>query len=216
MDEGRIRQETLRYLGYGRKQPDSQVEALLNDCREELEQALACRYVKRECSLEFVGEKGIRTELFSAESKNLRKNLRDCQSVLVFAATIGLGADQLIRRYEKFRVSRAVVIQAMAAAMIEEYCDCLNREWKKEYRDGGRYLRPRFSPGYGDFPLECQRGIIDGLEAGKRIGLTLTDSLIMMPSKSVTAVIGISSVPAGCVLEGCEACSKTDCEYRRN
>lgn len=216
MDESRIMQETLRYLGYRRQQPDGQVSALLADCMEELRTAISCRHVRRELPLVLEGEKGIRTELFSAESRNLRKNLKDCQAVLVFGATVGIGADQLIQRYERIRVSRAVVIQAMAAAMIEEYCDCLNREWKEEYGKKGLYLRPRFSPGYGDFPLECQREILSGLEAGKRIGLTLTDSLIMMPSKSVTAVIGISFVPAGCALEGCEACSKTDCEYRRN
>lgn len=216
MDEGRIMQETLRYLGYRRQQPDSQVAALLADCMEELKRAVTCRHVKRESPLHMDGEAGIRTDLFSAESRNLGRNLKDCQAVLVFAATVGIGADQLIQRYERVRVSRAVVIQAMAAAMIEEYCDCLNREWKEEYEAAGWYLRPRFSPGYGDFPLECQREILEGLEAGKRIGLTLTDSLIMMPSKSVTAVIGVSRIPAGCAVEGCEACGRTDCEYRRN
>ena len=153
---------------------------------------------------------------FSAESRNLKKNLKVCGQVRVFVATVGIGADQLIQRYERFRVSRAVVFQAMAAAVIEEYCDSLNRRWREEYEARGLYLRPRFSPGYGDFPLECQREILERLEAGKKIGLTLTDSLIMMPSKSVTAVIGVSRIPAGCAVEGCEACGRTDCEYRRN
>ena len=40
MDEGRIMQETLRYLGYRRQQPDSQVAALLADCMEELKRAV--------------------------------------------------------------------------------------------------------------------------------------------------------------------------------
>ena len=123
MDEGRIMQETLRYLGYRRQQPDSQVAALLADCMEELKRAVTCRHVKRESPLHMDGEAGIRTDLFSAESRNLGRNLKDCQAVLVFAATVGIGADQLIQRYERVRVSRAVVIQAMAAAMIEEYCD---------------------------------------------------------------------------------------------
>ena len=73
MDEGRIRQETLRYLGYGRKQPDGQVEALLNDCREELEQALACRYVKRECSRICRGERHPDGTFFCGEQKLKKK-----------------------------------------------------------------------------------------------------------------------------------------------
>lgn len=216
MDNERIRRETLRYLGYRREQPDGRVSGLLEECREELDRAASFRHVKMEMNLELAGDGMIRTDLFSARSKGLAKNLKGCDRLLVFAATAGIGADQLIQRYERVQMSKAVVIQAMAAAMIEEYCDCLNREWKESFRKEGRYLRPRFSPGYGDFPLECQRNLIGGLEAGKRIGLTLTDSLIMMPSKSVTAVIGISSVPADCTVAGCEACGKTDCEYRRN
>ena len=87
--------------------------------------------------------------------------------------------------------------------------------WKKEYLEKGLYLRPRFSPGYGDFPLSAQKEILDGLEAGKRIGITLTEGYLMMPSKSVTAVIGVSRTPAACTIEGCEACGKKDCAFRR-
>ena len=83
-------------------------------------------------------------------------------------------------------------MQAAAAAMVEAYCNELNAGWKKEYLENGLYLRPRFSPGYGDFPLSAQKQILDGLEAGKRIGITLTEGYLMMPSKSVTAVIGVS------------------------
>lgn len=216
MDEKRILQETLRYLGYKREQPDSQVRALLGECMEELSRVVTLRHMKREVSLTLSGEATVSTELFTTESRNLARNLKGCDRLLVFAATVGIGADQLIQRYERFRISRAVTLQAMAAAMIEEYCDCLNREWKDSYRKQGLYLRPRFSPGYGDFPLECQKALTGGLETAKRIGLTLTDSLIMMPSKSVTAVIGISPLPGNCVTAGCEACDKTDCEYRKN
>ena len=106
-------------------------------------------------------------------------------------------------------------MQAAAAAMVEAYCNELNAMWKKEYLEKGLYLRPRFSPGYGDFPLSVQKQILDGLEAGKRIGITLTEGYLMMPSKSVTAVIGVSRTPAACVIEGCEACGKKDCAFRR-
>ena len=79
----------------------------------------------------------------------------------------------------------------------------------------GLYLRPRFSPGYGDFSLSCQRAVLDALDAGKHLGIKLTDSFLMMPSKSVTAVIGVSQKPHRCDVKGCEACGKTDCLYRR-
>jgi cobalamin-dependent methionine synthase I len=152
---------------------------------------------------------------FHTKSRNLSKNLQDCEEIIVFAATLGTGADHLIQKYNRLQMSRAVILQAAAATMIEEYCDQVCRELKAEYEKKGWYLRPRFSPGYGDFPLECQSALLNGLEAGKRIGIKLTDSLLMMPSKSVSAVMGVSRKPYRCEVKGCESCTKTDCAYRR-
>ena len=86
---------------------------------------------------------------------------------------------------------------------------------KKKRSGREKYLRPRFSPGYGDFSLDCQKDIIRALEAEKTVGVTLTDSLLMTPSKSVTAVIGAGRNEFRCELKGCEVCGKTDCLYRR-
>ena len=148
-------------------------------------------------------------------SSNLERNLRDCQRILVFGATLGSRVDVLLHRYGLLQMSKAVILQAAAAAMLETYCDWKNEALRQEYQEKGWYMRPRFSPGYGDFPLECQRQIQAALELGKRIGVTLTDSLLMAPSKSVTAVMGLSRKPRMCSIQGCEACGKKDCAYRR-
>ena len=78
-----------------------------------------------------------------------------------------------------------MVLQAAATAMLEAFCDSACQELKEEYESRGLYLRPRFSPGYGDFPLENQRNLLDALEAGKRIGIKLTDLLIRILKQSV-------------------------------
>ncbi|RGY96341.1 vitamin B12 dependent-methionine synthase activation domain-containing protein [Clostridium sp. AM58-1XD] len=213
-----VAKETRRYLGYGNREADEATDRLIAEAMEELLQTAVCRSVCREFDLFLPhgDEEGtVTTDAFTAKSRNLHKNLKDCEKVLIFGATLGAPVDKLIQRYERIRMSRAVVLQAAAAALIEEYCDEENSRWKTEYEEKGWYMRPRFSPGYGDFPLECQSGIIAALEAGKRIGITLTESLLMAPSKSVTAVIGLSRRKASCVLQGCEACAKTDCAYRR-
>ena len=149
------------------------------------------------------------------QSKSLERNLKDCERVLLFAATLGSRVDVLLHRYNMIQMSKAVVMQAASVAMLETFCDEQNQKLKEEYEEKGWYLRPRFSPGYGDFPLECQRQIAPALELNKRIGVTLTDSLLMAPSKSVTAVIGVSRLPRNCTVQGCEACAKRDCAYRR-
>lgn len=207
--------ETLRYLGYGRQEADGPVMDLIRECWEELQRAASPRHISRSYPLQLFGEDGVDCTCFQTRSKNLTKNLQDCEQIILFAATLGTQVDVLIQRYNKIQVSKAVVLQAAAAAMLEDYCDEVNEEIRASYESRGLYLRPRFSPGYGDFPLECQTALTGALEAGKRIGITLTDSLLMAPSKSVTAVIGVSRRKRTCTVKGCEACGKTDCAYRR-
>lgn len=209
------RKEIFRYLGYGSHEPDERTARLVEECVNELEQIADIRILKREFPL-MIGANGIiEGGCFLTDSRNLLKNLGGCGQVLVMAVTLGPEVDRRLSRYGKLDMAKAVVMQAAAAAMIEACCNRSFLVWREEYQKKGLYLRPRFSPGYGDFPLSCQQGILDGLEAGKRIGITLTDGGLMMPSKSVTAVIGISRIPGTCEAEGCEACEKKDCIYRR-
>lgn len=206
--------EILRYLGHrGQEVPDN-VEQLITECKLELERDAAPRAVWREYPLSIRGHVLDMTCL-QTESKSLERNLKDCERILLFGATLGSQVDVLLQRYGRIQMSKAVVMQAASVAMLESFCDEKNEELKQQYLAQGWYLRPRFSPGYGDFPLECQRHIVPALELDKRIGVTLTDSLLMAPSKSVTAVIGASRLPRQCSVQGCEVCEKRDCEYRR-
>lgn len=216
MEENIIdRREVLRYLGYGGHEADPTVAAIMEECIAQLEERAQFKYLTRMYPLR-LGEDGmIDGTCFQTRSRHLAKNLQDCDQIILFAATLGIGVDQLIRKYGCLQMSRAVVMQAAAAAMIEACCDNVCRRLREEKEAEGWYVRPRFSPGYGDFPLECQKALLAGLEAGKHIGIKLTDSLLMMPSKSVTAVMGLSRKPYRCEVRGCEACGKKDCTYRR-
>ena len=149
-------------------------------------------------------------------SRALFRNLAGCDHVALMAATLGPGADRLIARAQVSDIGKAVMLQAAAAACIETFCDRIAEEIAMHVRPEGLYLRPRFSPGYGDFPLSMQRPLLDRLEAMKKIGVRLTDSMLMTPSKSVTAVIGLSKENTRCMPQGCELCEKADCQFRRN
>lgn len=216
MDTGTIdRREVLRYLGYKGRGADRIVEEMVEQCILELGREARCCHLYREFPLKLREDGQIDGGCFQTRSLNLSKNLKDCDQVIVFAATLGLGVDHLIQKYTRLLMSRAVIMQAAAAAMIEEYCDQACTQLRARYEEENLYLRPRFSPGYGDFSLDCQEALLNACEAGKRIGIKLTDSLLMMPSKSVTAVMGVSSKPYRCRVKGCEACGKKDCAYRR-
>lgn len=209
------KKEVLRYLGYGGQEADPDTERLIKDCAKELIKAAEPRFLVREYPLT-LGEDGlVDGTCFQTMSKNLAKNLSGCDRLLLMAATLGVDVDRLLARYGKYQVSRAVILQAAAASLIESFCNELCGTWKQEYEARGFYLRPRFSPGYGDFSIVCQEPVLNALEAGKRIGITLTEGFLMLPSKSVTAVIGAGRQPVHCEVQGCEVCEKTDCTFRR-
>jgi hypothetical protein len=149
-------------------------------------------------------------------SRSLARNLDGCCRVYLMAATLGQGPDRLVRRAQIVHLSHTVFYQAIGAALIEEWCDEVNREIIREGRERGLYARPRFSPGYGDLPLELQRDFMRILRMQKEIGVTLTDSLLMTPAKSVTALIGMSETEQACPVHGCAVCPMGgDCAYRR-
>ncbi|MBE7021447.1 MAG: Vitamin B12 dependent methionine synthase activation subunit [Ruminococcaceae bacterium] len=146
---------------------------------------------------------------FKLSSKKLEENLKGCRQVILFAATVGSELDRLTVKYGKISPLTALALQAIGAERIEALCDAFVYEMKKQYN-----LRPRFSPGYGDLALESQQTLFDILRPQTKIGLTLNSSLVMSPSKSVTAIIGISDEPCS-DKKNCGHCNKKDCEYRR-
>ena len=208
--------EAVRYLGYGKHAVDDGTLALITEVFRELDQIKRVKSVYRIFDLQ-VGEAG-QTEIagWTVTSKNLAKNLTGCDQIVLFGATLGTEVDQLIRRYSLTDMAKAVVGQACAAAELEEYCDHCQRQIAREAERQGRYLRPRFSPGYGDFSIHCQDTLMRMLDCAKTIGLTLTAGGMMTPTKSVTAVIGMSTEKEPCHIKGCEACAKKDCLYRRS
>ena len=127
------------------------------------------------------------------QSHDLARCLEGCSHAIVLAATVGLDIDRLISRYSRLEPSVAVCLQAIGAERIEALCDAFCQDVSFELSCQGYSVRPRFSPGYGDLPLELQRDVFNALDCPKGIGLSLSDSLLMSPSKSVTAIIGIKN-----------------------
>jgi hypothetical protein len=181
------RREILRYAGCA--EADAATALLMEDCLTEAADALTYKVCYRELPVKIDGEK-CDFGTFSVFSHQLARNLENCTRVILLAATVGVGIDRLIQKYSRIAPSRALMMQAIGAERIEALCDAFCDDTEKEM---GVSLRPRFSPGYGDLPLSVQKDIISLLEAPKRIGLSLNDSLLMSPTKSVTAFAGITN-----------------------
>ena len=181
----------------------------INACFKELSGKLCYRVCYTELS---VCEEPVKEWL--SKSAALRKNLEGCEKIILFAATVGIEIDRLIAKYSRIAPSKALFFQAIGAERIEALCDEFNSNIKRDFAQKELYVRPRFSPGYGDFSLESQKEIFCILDCPRKIGLSLNESKIMSPSKSVTAIIGVSKIDK-CDVSGCKICSKTDCEFRR-
>ncbi len=186
--------EILRYAGC--KCADVETLSLLRACIDEARDELSYNVCYRELPVSADGS-ACDFGCFSAKSKNLAKNLKGCKSVIVFSATVGVGIDRLIAKYTRLSPAKALMLQAIGSERVEALCNAFCEDIKKERN---AVLHPRFSPGYGDLPLSVQKDIFCVLECSKRIALSLNDSLLMSPTKSVTAFIGITDNEANCSL----------------
>ncbi len=202
--------EIYRYSGI--KQPDEKLRATVAECAD------MCRdFSGGVCFCEVpIKTDGQTVDLSFAkvQSTGLGRNLKNCDSAIIFAATVGVEIDRLISKYSLISPSKAVILGAIGAERIEAACNAFCDDIKGQKAKEGKFTRPRFSPGYGDLPLEFQKDIFSLLDCFRKIGLSLSESLLMSPSKSVTAIVGISDSPCRDT-SGCLYCENADCNFRK-
>lgn len=206
--------EVLRYLGYGQTQAEERILEEIRDCGAQLLQAATPRAVWKHIPLSFP-ESGVSLGSLHVPGSDLRAHVTGCGEAVLFAATLGAGVDTLLERTARVDMSRAVILQAAAAALTESFCDEKEREISREAAERRLFLRPRYSPGYGDFPITLQRDILRILDCPKRIGLSVTDGCMLVPTKSVTAVIGLTRDRENCHIGKCMDCKSKNCPFRR-
>lgn len=182
------RAEILRYLRTSSKTNDERLLSLIDSCCDEVNACVNPKTLHRifECN---VTDDRLIIEDTVFKSKRLADNLKGCKKICVFGATLGTECDRLLRTYGATDIARAMVLQACLASKIEEVCDSLEDKLRKD----GMTLRQRYSPGYFDLDINENRKIFELLDLTKRIGLTLTDTCQMVPTKSVTAFIGVEN-----------------------
>lgn len=178
------RREILRYMGV--INATDNVNSLVESCLNEISPLLSYRVCALISEIRIIRET-IKYSGMEIYSSSLASNLAGCDKAVIFSATIGIGIDRCISKYSRISPSRAYCIQAIGTERIECLCDVFNHEIKTKFGDTAL----RFSPGYGDLEISIQKDILRLLNSHKNIGLTVTESMMMSPSKSVTAFIGI-------------------------
>lgn len=179
--------EILRYAMLPSFAPKPE-ELPLKECLEAAKGAAKCRAVWRRYPLRRNGEE-LDLGFARTDTRDLRQHLEGCSEILLFACTAGAEMDRRIARAKLLSPARGLLMHAIGAQQVEGGCDRLCQKLAELFPD--RQLTDRFSPGYGDLPLAMQRDVMEALDCGRTVGITLTDSLLMTPSKSVTAIIGM-------------------------
>ena len=202
--------EILRYAGV--KKADESLLSLMRECIEEFREILDFRVCYE--ILPLTVEDGI-CELghLRFSSHDLAKTLEESHSALIFAATLGVEPDRMIAKYGRLSPAKALMMQGIGTERIEAFCDAFCERIQTEQSS---FLTPRFSPGYGDLSLHAQKDIFSLLDCPGKIGLTLSDSLLMSPSKSVSAIAGITSTKKSIRTNKCKNCKNTNCAFRGN
>lgn len=185
--------EAARYIGYSKiRLPDDTIMQMIKEACEKLMEVIKPQAIFEEFDLSFESQNEKNIISFADvcfESKDLARNLQNCDKIYLLACTIGPQVDSIIRREQTLNAAMAAILQGAGAMFIEKLVDLSNMQIKMDAQKNGRITKPRYSPGYGDVPLSCQKDFFRLLPC-TRIGLTLMDTLIMAPEKSVTAYIG--------------------------
>ncbi len=208
------RKEALRYLGYKNYAPDERIESMMDECEEELLLSAIPRYVYR-CFDLVDEENGIRLDNTNLvlTGNSIREHLLGCEKAVVIAATISDRVDKLIRICQIKDMTKALIMDSMASVCVEQLCDKIDLIIKDEFSQYNQTFR--FGIGYGDLPLSLQPEILNVLQASKIIGLTVSDSYLMNPVKSVTSIIGLTKGTVAKKSRGCQTCNMRDiCRFR--
>ncbi|MEG0830380.1 MAG: methionine synthase [Anaerovoracaceae bacterium] len=145
----------------------------------------------------------LKREEMELPGKNIKRHLVHCEKMIIMAITLGIGVDNLLRKTQVNDMGKTIILDWGASILIEEIADEFQKKIKE---DVGQFMTGRYSPGYGDLPIEIQNKFIQAIDGPRKIGLNVTSSHIMIPRKSVTAILGISDRPVTGYLATCEEC----------
>lgn len=187
------KKEVLRYLNIFKNLDDENINKLIDESIVEIKKIINFRYLYQKFNIEN-RKKGIsiKNTTLILKGESIKEHLKNSEEIYLMAATLGSEIDRKISYYEKKSVTKSMIFDACATTAIEEACDQLEKEIKeKVLTAGNEAITFRYSPGYGDLSIAIQKEFLRILKAPKKIGLTASKYNMLLPTKSVTAIIGI-------------------------
>ena len=215
MCNSKIIKEVLRYIQMPYEKADDYIKEQIQVTYKELEQLAQAKWTYEKFPLKKEAKKiWLQGTALEMETEDLAKVLKNSEEVYVLAATLGMQVDQEMSRIQQIDLLKALLLNACANVLIESVCDQIEQDIMQTL-PSSCYLTMRYSPGYGDVPLHIQPELLKILDTTRKIGLTTTQAGMLLPMKSVTAFIGLSSVKED-RQKSCRDCFiQGVCAYRR-
>lgn len=209
--------EALRYMGYNCACTDEALKEMVEAARLVYESAEPRVIVKELQICSVSGEVSFKSSALKLEGKSVCALLNSSDACVLFCATIGDEIEALLRRWQIKDMAAAAMLDACAGSAVEGLCDAAEKNLREEYAKRGLFLTDRFSPGYGDLPISVQKDFCAELDTARKIGVHVSADGIMIPRKSVTALMGISKDPQKSRKNGCENCRLiNNCKFRES
>lgn len=209
--------EIRRYLGYRPDAPsDSREDLLIEAFIAAMSEVIRPRFCYQIFSVEEQDTLFLPECNLHLPGKDIKKHLQNCKKIVLLAVTLGIEADNLIRVTEAESMNGALTLDAIATELTEQLCNHAEEEILLLVQKDNLFLTSRFSPGYGDLPITLQKPISEILDTPRKIGLTVTEHSLMLPRKSVTAIIGITETPCKQTGHNCALCAiNGTCRFRK-
>lgn len=216
------KKEVLRYLQYKNQEIKNDLSEIIKECINDTKEIINPRFIYRKYNIKKLKSSNSKGEVYLEganlilQSDDVYNLLRECDECILMSATLGLEIEKEIRKLTYTDLTKGIIIDACATTAIEEVCDIVQASIEKELLKKGKHITYRYSPGYGDLPIEKNVDINNILNTQKEIGLTVTNSGIMIPRKSVVALIGVSHKGVNSSKRSCENCNnRHNCIYKK-
>lgn len=211
------RAEALRYLGYSGQSLEGDLEQRFDEAIFACEHEVTPRSVHAFFGIDQAQSSEQRVVLANCglvlEGYDIARHVKGACEVALMACTLGDACERTLRRLAATSPTDALLFDAASSALVEAVANAEEASVVQEAAERGLHTNCRFSPGYGDFPLAVQPQFLAVLDAGRRIGLSATRDYLLVPRKSVTAVVGVFSegVSGEAVRSSCSLCSLREC-----
>ncbi len=210
-------EEVSRYLGIKGQSMNLEIRREIEETVSQLRTYVDYKIEYKVCSIYKEEDSiGVASTNLRLEGQEINRLLQDCNQCILLAVTLGQGVDAWLRTLQVRQLSHAVMVDFCASSMVEHLCNQVEETLREEWAKRGLYFTDRFSPGYGDLPIEVQKKFCEVLDTSRKMGLHVTSSGLMVPTKSITAIIGIADRKQKMRIKGCQFCQlSAECEYRK-